>query len=437
MAVLGRDLEAVLQHRPVSVQEPSLAHVARLWLRRHRLRVRLAGAALALFAGTLALGTLADTLRQRGRLGESLATIEPDGFGSVQPFHDSAPLLAELKREAARLDVRAWSHFLPASRAHVTTSIEAWSRNLDRLWQADVRASLEGGTPLQDGAYRQLFWQEELLCPECPYNQENRLRGRVLLPEAPGYERALDILCQETLKARGGGVGDFTSFFRPAPLVESLTAGTYRLQLWEPDSQQLEAELVFYVAPGWNPVLRVPLQRPRASFLERTVPVEESEWRFSNGQSMRLPAFLVLDHLVTAGEFAEFAAATGWELERGRDTGKPEDPARVFYDSAMAFAQWAGGRLLTHEEILTARRRGFLPSAAESASAGAEFSLSLGPDGNPIMIHHGTGQIGMVRRQASMLLDITREWVGFRLCFPLGSPQDYRTLDWAQKLDGK
>ena len=210
MAVLGRDLEAVLQHRPVSVQEPSLAHVARLWLRRHRRRVRVAAAALALFVGTLALGTLTDTLRQRGRLRESLATIEPDGFGSVQPFHDSAPLLAELEREAARIDARAWSRFVPTSRAHVTASIEAWSRNLDRLWQADVRASLERGTPLQDGTYRQLFWQEELLCPECPYNQENRLRGRVLLPEAPGYERALDILCQETLEERGG-VGDFTS----------------------------------------------------------------------------------------------------------------------------------------------------------------------------------------------------------------------------------
>ena len=186
-------------------------------------------------------------------------------------------------------------------------------------------------------------------------------------------------------------------FFRPAPLVESLTAGTYRLQLWEPGSQQLEAELVFHVAPGWNPVLRVPLQRPRASLLERSVPVEENEWRFSSGARVRIPPFLVLDHLVTADEFAEFVAATGWELERERDVGMPEDPAHVFYDSAMAFAQWAGGRLLTREEILTARQRGFLPSAAESASTGAEFSLSLGPDGNPLMLLD-TGRIGMVAK---------------------------------------
>src|SRR5688572_11193901 len=89
MAALAADLRAILANRPVSVEEPSLVHVARLWLRRHRRGVTVASMALGL-ALTVWIGIVSVSSHEaRQALSRDLARIQPEGFEEPADFLQS------------------------------------------------------------------------------------------------------------------------------------------------------------------------------------------------------------------------------------------------------------------------------------------------------------------------------------------------------------
>src|SRR5262245_15974704 len=81
MAALVSDLRAILAHRPVSVEDPSLAHVARLWLRRHRRGVVIAGTALALGLFLAVSSWVLVTRERHAGLRAALSDIHPEEIG--------------------------------------------------------------------------------------------------------------------------------------------------------------------------------------------------------------------------------------------------------------------------------------------------------------------------------------------------------------------
>src|SRR6185503_19501123 len=104
MAALAADLRSILANRPVSVEDPSIAHVARLWLRRHRRGV--VTGCLTLLLGLFLAGTSWTilSLEQHRALLDSLRAIRPEEFTRVDEFKQAFEPLLELKQRARGID---------------------------------------------------------------------------------------------------------------------------------------------------------------------------------------------------------------------------------------------------------------------------------------------------------------------------------------------
>ncbi len=436
MAALAADLRAILANRPVSVEEPSLLHDARLRLRRHRRGVRVSVATATLAAlGSLGLWSLA-VLRQRESILQDLESIRPAEFQSAQEFERSADLLLDLRRRAEEFDAGLLRGVLwGGTAAHAAATIEAWSSSLATRHRVDEAHSLELGIPLQEGIYQHLFWQESVLCPGCPHNLENRRRGFVRLPAEAMQARqvALDVL------TRVRAIPDPDTFhaFRPTALGELLTPGTYRLQIWEPGSLRVAMESVFFVPQGWPQEQRIELHAPRPELLDSAVPVPRGQ-RVCAGVTLGVPAFRILDHLVTKAEFEQYLAARGETSPYPLQNLQPTDPVWVPYDAALAFTAWAGGHLPSRAELQEAVASGAIPLPTPSPRASGEFVLEmlpldlLTPTCVPYHVPDLAG-IGMVQREVIVQRTATGTQpgallpsTGFRIAFADDTPEHYR-----------
>lgn len=97
---------------------------------------------------------------------------------------------------------------------------------------------------------------------------------------------------------------------------------------------------------------------------------------------------MILDLPVTVAEYAAFCAATG--RENLAAPGRPTQPVRgVTWDEATAYAEWAGGRLPTEEEIEAA-------SAGLDAADWSAYPLAECPTpGDPRVPTSATGDWGV------------------------------------------
>jgi hypothetical protein len=248
----------------------------------------------------------------------------------------------------------------------------------------------------------------------------------VLLPDwvlSKGH--ALDILVSDpSIKTQ------IVTNFRPAPMVELLVSGTYRLQCWDEGADSISHETVFFVPTGWLPGLRIALEPPRQECLQRTKPVERGERSFPTGERIHVPKFRILEHLVTNAEFDRFRDATHSNAERpGSDVRPaPDASAWVTFTSALAYAQWAGGRLPLWPELALAREHGQISRAADAAITG-EFVLDIGPDGGLLQVSFDAEENPHFSfAQRDNLMRETGRCPGFRLVFAADSPAYYREV---------
>ena len=454
MTALAADLGAVLEHRPPSVKEPSLQHIARLWLRRHRktaLTVSVAsGALLALAALAWTLGALHD----RSRVLSSLAAIDVEACHTPNELGASVTALFDLERAAADFE-SGWLRGLLWGGLHerVQEVVEHWSRRLGDVYRAERARSEEDGTPFQENAYRRLFVLDARLCPECRFNDAERNRGRVFYPsdeagnELAGYQWELDILMPLAIER------DSFATFRPTEMVDEPIPGVYRLRGWEPGADRLAYEQDFYVPEGGPLARRLEIRSPRSEFLDQTVPVERAVYTALDGRSrFPVPSFHVLGRTVSITEFDRFCRETSWTPAKRANPSFADEEAPVLVDieSALGFAAWAGGRLPSAAELWMAASSGAIELPAHSSLACGEHVIDLIPDSthhSSAIFRYGTHAI-FGEPPADALIQvlglnpgrgcpgfpplglITGPIAGpaFRLVFPAGTPEEYRGL---------
>jgi len=349
MAAMAADLRAILANHPVSIEAPSLGHVARLWYRRHRRAVRQAAGVVALFV-LLGIGLWSGSnLRDHARIQSNLTAVTPETFQEPSELEAAYSSLVSLETEARGFRSRwPWGSLLSDLSGEVANKVNAWVQRKGELSQRDREESQRSGTDFQDNPYRRLTLMAALLDPQGRARDDDRKRGHLLYPDWAGREHALYKLAslQE--------VRDPSPIwaFRPTKVTPYPASGHYRLHVWEKGSSDLAYELEFLVRDDWPPELQLELIATRAELLEHTIEVSASELTYPEGR-IPVPAFKLLDHLVTVAEFQEFAP--DWKLSPGIPQG-PGDPVSVSIDAALRFAQWAGGRLPSVLELRRATR---------------------------------------------------------------------------------
>jgi serine/threonine protein kinase len=435
MAALTADLHAILANRPVSVEAPSVVHVARLWLRRHRRGVVVGGTTLALALIGWSSLWMVDTARTRRTIVEELQRIQATELRSPADFESTFEPLLDLQRRTREFDAGVLGPaLLGETSTLLSQTIESWSRSLDGMYRREAELSKAQGVPLQDAAYQHLFWQESILCPECPYNLDNRRRGRVSIAELPGnWKRELEVLTR--LRDIPDPTVVFT--FRSTPLVDLLIPGTYRVRVWNPGADRLVMESVFFVPQGWLPELKVEIHAPRAELLQKSVPVARAERRYKQGLVV-VPAFRILNHLVTNAEYTLFLAETSQELKAALSKSaskEPSSPAWVGYDSAQAFATWAGGHLPLRTELQLAVEGSSLAKPSPSPEASGELLLEMDwMEGlGPVWVPYedaALNRMGVADRRTSVRTgrELDASGPGFRVVFNDDEPELYQRL---------
>ena len=156
-----------------------------------------------------------------------------------------------------------------------------------------------------------------------------------------------------------------------------------------------------------------------------------------------VPAFRILDRLITTGEIERFRNDTkqqpyDWANAAGAD---PREPAWVDLDTALRFASWAGGRLPCAAELWVAARGaaieipGFGPLAGEfvvdqqwsqDILGPAYFNYQMWSEGQQVII----GLLALVpnRRDRTGHGRAPTYPVCFRLVFPDDQPDVYEEL---------
>ena len=405
MAALAADLRAILAHRPISVSEPALAHLARLWLRRHRRGVTVASSVLVLALGAWVSAWTATTLGARRGMRAELAAIQPALFTEPSQLDETSDPLLEIQRRAREFDSGLTRTLVFGALApEVDEVVHAWSRRLSEMLARDQQRSRESGLALQDMSYRRLMWQDASLCPACPYNAESRERGRVLYPEEElaGREFALarlDLVELPSLDPESPPTRDrvlfntsLVSTFRPAPFLEVLVAGTYRLQVWERGARILLYETVFHVPEGWPPGQRLRLVRPQRELWDRSVPVDRVSKELVGRGFLTVPSFRLLPAPVTTAEFERFVAETNETSSEFLRSRGPSDPAAASYELAMRYVAWAGGRLPSYAELLLAAETRAIVLPKSTGLSEGEFVQDMAEP-------HGSLEPGWVRYQ--------------------------------------
>jgi len=437
LAALASDLRAILASRPVSVSDPTLARLGRLWLRRHRRGVTVAAAAFALALVLFGIGWGTLALRERSALLESVAALRPEEFTASAAFFDSFVPIYQLQRGAQAFDA-GWlrARLFGAASPPVEDLVQRWSRALGRQFATEEERRGHLGLAPPIGLYPSLFALDAILAPTSTGNAEPRSRGRVEFPEElqAGFELALDQLAPLDLPGH-----NLEFAFRPTPRLPHLESGTYRLQAWLPGASTLWAEVVFHVPEGWPPLRRIEVVPPRAELVTGTRRLEAARVSMASGNGeLRIPGFRILDRLITRAEYEAFVAETGYRPPVDEvppsDLG-PNDPAIVTYDSALAFAAWAGGALPSRTQLRLANGQGRIRRAS-GPRIGGEFTIDLAGFGNrlePTWLEYqdlepGAEPLLRYAPRQGLVSGTGGQHPGFRLVFFDDRPETYRAL---------
>lgn len=363
VALLADDLEAFLEHRPISLRAPTPWHVARLWTRRHARQVALASAAVGLallgaglFAWSLARGERAALLAQvDARRAELERTDEPDAFERLFDW-------IEGQRYRARELDRSWlaGRGLPAVLPALDTLWRAASARLhERAAPEFVVPWKKLGSAARDQALTDAYnhWQRALNAEHAP-------------ADLPGHDPALHEQGGLLLPPGGrllalGGRPNLPTLVE-VPQNRFPESGTYRWMREGPAG----LEEVEFVHHGLEPLHAI-APRPQAAFLgPQLVPFSETTLRFPKNrdyEAYELAPFAIargvvtwaeMRDLFTEPELAPVLQLTSYFLEPP-PTGD-DDPAVVPWTIAHELARRAGARLPTPVELWHALRSGRL-----------------------------------------------------------------------------
>ncbi|MSR62320.1 MAG: hypothetical protein EXS08_07745 [Planctomycetes bacterium] len=441
MGALAADLRAILAHQPLSISAPSLAHLGRLWARRHKKSLRVALGASACIFALLALAWSTITLQQRNRIAEALASIDPAALQQREEFGTVFTRIEDIEDEAVTFDV-GWvrGSLWGGLGARTRDKIAALSLRLGEVARADPELARGEGTA--EGQYQVLFQLDQSLCPSCTGNEDFRRRGQVVYPaQDAAHQSALYRVVPKTT----GHFGGYATIV-PVEPTEHLAPGDYRLQHWRIGADALEGETEFVVERGWRPALELTYVSPRAEFFEHSFEIPANDLE-DQGERAHVCAFRILDHVVTVAEYAEFLTDNGipatslpgllTEVPQG-----PASPAAAEYVNAQRCAHWIGGRLPTACELERANLvRPIFPRGPRTCigeyvadpdpATGGRMWLSYKPGAmlrermNPVLDPHAV----VPGKDASDAITLV---AGFRVVFSGDHPEAQRALARAE-----
>jgi serine/threonine protein kinase len=352
LAAFAGDLRAILAHRPISVAEPSLGALARLWLRRHGRNVRLAVAASLSLTVILASAWTVRSFRERARLLRGLASIAPGKLTEREQFGDAYVRMEDLDDEVREFD-SSWIRRIAFGGLsdELRSAIADLSRDLGEFARNDPELTPTGPPTPAEGTYQILFQLDAALFPDGRANDDLRRRGQVVYPDVPELELALFRLATDSTPGFGG-----LSRLAPVPRNQRLERGVYRLQAWRRGtSATVLGEIEFTCEGGWKAPIQLDFATRNPELVSATRAIPEGMLSAPEGE-LRVPAFRILDHLVTVAEYARFLEETKkapTAIPPGLDVlpATGSSAARASFDDAALFARWVGGRLPTVVEL--------------------------------------------------------------------------------------
>jgi len=442
MSALALDLRNVEADRPISVTDPSLLHLTRLFVRRHRRGALLSATLVGLGLLTTVLLWLLSTHARHEELLARLARIRPEAFSRQSEFDSSFQPLFDLQNDAREFDSGFLRRLLwGAKQGPVMERCLAWSHALGDCFEKKLAAGRAAAIAPQLGIFPRLFELDSILCPDDERNLQARQRGTVLFPEdqLAGLEVCLGHQTYRDVHPEAA------YYFHEVERVPVLAPGTYRLLAWKPGSEELWLQGDFFVPAGWPEAVRVELHRPRREWLERcrAVPAQDIPlpWAADRPEllSLSIPAFRLLPGWVTWEEFCRFVQETGHQSlaiprnEYRSSSLHPDDPAWVDFTSAMAFANWVGGRLPSKYELRSAWKLGLVEQPGPSELGAGEFviepsGLETADETGWVRFADPEGPVSLASR--SKLTRDSQFWpVCFRVAFYDDRPETHRELE--------
>jgi len=384
MAHLASDLRAVLGHRPVSVHDPTMGQIARLWWRKHwRLARSLAATVIAL-GGILSAVWINQGIQARDQIRNDLGALASGAGHSALEYADLGSNLEDLKRAAAVYDEsRLRAGVLGSLGPDVFEQIRTWSERAREQLRSELadceRTNLSFQQPV---AWSRVIDLERRLWPGRTDADRFRDRGRLSLTNVP---TDTEVILYEQAPPVGSDPARSGYFvFQQTALTLSPSPGYYRVEALTQDGNRL-LEREFLVLQEWAAPLDVELREPDEETYDLSQPVPRHEYTIDVGQPgnhgvQLVPAYRIAPRCVTRAEFTEFMTSTGRDApDTFNFSTQATDAAWVDGDGAMAYAAWIGGRLPTLVELHGAVGRGIVDGASLEREGHGEWVSNLAP----------------------------------------------------------
>jgi serine/threonine protein kinase len=421
---MANDIEAFLEHRPISLRAPTPVQRLALWARRHRREIAISSTALgAALVVALALW-VGSALRERsqleGRLAELDAAIEP----LVDPPHfvDHFRTLDALQNRAGELGRGVLASVLGTTtertaRSIVDRSSKRMSGILDSRLNEIYAQPMEGTRLVRDllAQWDDALEAEAVACPSCEHNKRDRERGLVDLP-TPESGQTLKLWQYDT------GPAPLAPVLREIGLERARPSGMYRLQVLDAE-QHVSLEGEFLVAPELvrRPIELHPLHPVIA---DRMIEVGRTTLFVRGANDVAIAAHRIMRDPMRWSDLA----LAGWPPERCNGVKASceglaerefdwDAPAMLEWNVALDVATALGARLPTGCELAAALRDATVEFPGRGTDFVGELSSSAISDGDDISTFRYEGQSPRHKLQSPFVegWNAKRRFLTFRL----------------------
>lgn len=260
---LALDLEAFLEHRPISLSNLSVLKQASLFVRRNKRAVAMTAAVFGLLFGLVLALQVVQAKNSRAELERVANDLNLQDINSPHQFTNSAHKIAALKTEAARRDESTLVRWLGQPLSIVAEkSSYAWSMKLAEILSEKEATAEDLGMQVAWAPWRIALGLDGILNPDSELNRFNRERGTVTLPE--GIDLGTVRLFQYfPITIKNAQIPRL--FARDHQ--EALFKGHYRIHCQSSQSKQF-LNIEFTIESDWLPKFELSLRPPNVEVFE-------------------------------------------------------------------------------------------------------------------------------------------------------------------------
>jgi predicted Ser/Thr protein kinase len=403
---MADDLEAFLEHRPISLRAPTPVQRFALWAQRHRreiaLSARALGCALVVAIAVWVVGAVRARSALKAQLGEFDATVA--GLDSPQHFVKRYDALRECSSHARTFDSEWIATVLAADLAGAThAAVERTSQRMSEVLAEEWKTIETVQSTDHVSATTRLLhqWEDAIeadanLCPDCTFNKRDRERGMVDLPESfVGDE--ISVWRHEA------GSTPITSKLRAIDAARRRTAGLYRVQTF--DSLNCLARETEFLVRAEEERRALTLRPLHTAIASRMVDVGPTKIDIQPA-SVDVEAYRIMRDPVRWNDLF----LTGWSLERvaglkisaealsGREIDW-NDPAALGWDDALSVASTLGARFPTGGELTAFMSDSRIETPGSDSTIAAEILSSVMSDDSFRALHYDS-KVGAPHLQA-------------------------------------